>query len=89
MANHKSALKRQRQNIKRRNRNRYVRATIRTESKKLRQMTAPGADSSAEAIKEQLRKAEATIGSAAAKGVLHKRTASRRISRLAKLAAAK
>jgi len=82
MANHKSAAKATRQAIKRTivNRNRISR--IRTFVKKVELLT-PGAASKEEAL-AVLRKAEAELMRGVSKGLLHKNTASRKVSRLAK-----
>jgi small subunit ribosomal protein S20 len=81
LANHKSAIKRAGQNEIRRMRNRSVKTRVKTLVKEVRQAAAL-ADSGADA---QLIKAQSTIDKAAKKGVLHKRTAARKISRLAKI----
>ena len=83
MANHKSALKRAGQNEIRRMRNRSVKTRVKTVVKEIRQASANNADDVAQA---QFVNAQSTIDKAAKKGVLHKRTAARKISRLAKLA---
>jgi small subunit ribosomal protein S20 len=80
MANIKSQIKRNRQNERRRLRNKAVRSELRTRAKKVLQAAAEGADNVAEL--HQL--AQKRIDQAAAKGVLHKRTAARRKSRLAR-----
>lgn len=77
MANHKSAIKRNRQSIKARERNRVARAAVRTAIKKASQ-----AGNDAES-KELMRQAERAIAKAAAKGILHPKNAQRKISRLA------
>lgn len=82
MANHKSAWKRLRQNETRRERNRYWKATMRTSIKKVRLAVEAGDTEQAQGA---LRDAASTIAHVASKGVIHKRTASRRISRLALL----
>ena len=79
MAQHKSAKKRARQNLKRRARNRHISTGIRSAVKSLR--TAEAGDTPA-----ALRHAESTIRRAASKGVLSKKQASRNVSRLAKRA---
>lgn len=81
MANHPSAEKRHRQSVKRAARNQAVRSHVRTEVKKLR--TLVGA-ADAESSRAALPKVASTLDKAAAKGVLHKNAAARRISRLAK-----
>lgn len=82
MANHKSAIKRIRQNLKRNERNRYVRSTMRTYVRRVREAVEAGDASKAS---EALTLAIKTIDKAASKGVIHKNQASRRISRLQKL----
>lgn len=82
MANHKSAEKRNRQNKIRNARNTHIRSTMRTYVKKVRLAVAEGDQENAQAL---LLKAVPCIDKAAAKGVIHKATASRKISRLAKL----
>ena len=83
MANHKSALKRAGQNQARRLRNRTIKTRVKSVVKDVRQAVAakPG-----EVPAETLRNAQAVIAKAAKKGVLHKRTAARKVSRLVKLA---
>lgn len=82
MANHKSALKRAKQNDRIRARNRSGVADLRTSIKKVREAAAK---KDAEAAKTALRDATATIDKAASKGLIHKATASRKVSRLSKL----
>jgi small subunit ribosomal protein S20 len=81
LANTKSAEKRNRQNQKRRARNVNVRTTVKDAVKNAREtLTTKDTAKSAEALKAAIR----TIDKAASMGVVHKRAASRRISRLAK-----
>jgi small subunit ribosomal protein S20 len=82
VANHKSAEKRNRQNKIRNARNTHIRSTMRSYVKKVRTAIADG---DMEAAKGILEKAIPYIDKAASKGVIHKATASRKISRLAKL----
>ena len=82
MANHKSAEKRNRQNKIRNARNTHIRSTMRSYVKKVRTAIAEG---DMETAKGVLEKAIPYIDKAASKGVIHKATASRKISRLAKL----
>jgi small subunit ribosomal protein S20 len=82
VANHKSGEKRNRQNKIRNARNTHIRSTMRTYVKKVRTAVAEGDHANAQAM---LEKAVPCIDKAAAKGVIHKATASRKISRLAKL----
>lgn len=79
MANHKSAEKRHRQSLKRRDRNRNAKSTIRTAIKKVHQALEAG---DATAARELAVKAERLAAKAAAKGILHKRNAARRVGRL-------
>ncbi len=83
MANHKSALKRARQNEIRRMRNKSYRTRINNVTKQVR--LAEG-ESSGETIATQLNIAKSVIDIAAKKGVIHKNTAARKISRLSKFA---
>ncbi len=79
MANHASALKRARQNIKRNTRNRAYRTRVRSMVKQVRQAIEAG---DAAAAQDALSKAVPVIDKAASKGVLHKKNASRKVSRL-------
>ena len=81
MANHKSAEKRTRQNEKRRLRNRYVSTTMRGRVKELREAIDAGNGETAESL---LGSSVKLISKAVGKGVLHKKQASRTISRLVK-----
>ena len=82
MANHKSALKRARQNEIRRLRNKSVRTRVKSIVKDLRLSVS---EDSKEAALKKLDIAKTNIDRAAQKGVIHKKTASRKISRLSKL----
>ncbi len=82
MANHKSALKRNRQSLIRRERNRMNRSKVKTAIKKLDAAIEVG--DSAEKAKEALVAAVPIIERAAVKGAFHKKTASRKVSRLTK-----
>lgn len=81
MATHKSALKRHRQNQKRRLRNKIIRSQLKTSVKSY--VTAIESKDKA-AAQEAAKAAISTISKTASKGVIHKKTASRKISRLAK-----
>ena len=82
MANHASALKRQRQSENRRLRNRGHKSAINTTVKKvLTSLSAKEPDKA----RELFREAVALMDSAVTKGVLHRKTASRKISRLTKM----
>ncbi len=82
MANHKSAIKRAAQNEIRRMRNKSVKTRIKNSVKNVR--LAIG-EKSSEASLKKLNDAKSIIDKAAKKGVIHTKTASRRISRLTKL----
>ncbi len=79
MARHKSVIKRQRQSEKKRLVNKSVKSALKTAAKKVEQ--AAGAKN-AEAAREALAKAMQAYDKAASSGVVHKNTASRKISRL-------
>ena len=81
MANHKSAIKRNRQNEKRSDRNRGLRTQVKSHIKKV--LTAVE-EKNVEEAKKSLLEAKTVIAKVASKGVLHSRTASRKISGLAK-----
>jgi small subunit ribosomal protein S20 len=78
VANIKSQIKRNRQNVKRRARNRAIRSEIGTRTAGAEAAARAGGGDAA----EQLRIAVKRIDMAAAKGVLHPNTASRKKSRL-------
>ncbi|MEK7702785.1 MAG: 30S ribosomal protein S20 [Nitrospirota bacterium] len=80
MANHVSALKRARQSVKRHERNKAALSAMKTEVKKVR---AAFSENNAETIKTTLKSAISTLARTAAKGVIPKRRAARKISRLA------
>lgn len=82
MANHKSAKKRALQNEVRRLRNRSVKTQIKGIVKTMR-ATAAGEDVTQGP--EQLKIVQSAIDKAAKKGVLHRKTAARKISRLSRL----
>ena len=80
MANHKSALKRNRQSLVRRYRNRVNRSRVKTAMKKVD--AAMELEGSVEKAREALIAAIPVIERAAVKGAFHKKTASRKVSRL-------
>lgn len=82
MATHPQALKRHRQSIKRRRRNRYFLASMRNCVRRVREHADQG--NAAEARKE-LAEALRTIDRSAQKGVIHKTKAARVKSRLVHL----
>jgi small subunit ribosomal protein S20 len=83
MPNIKSAKKRMRQTVKRTARNRVRKEKLKKAVKSYRSVLATG---EAQAIGEELKKVTKAIDKAKVKGILHKNTASRRKSRLAKAA---
>ena len=79
MANHKDAIKRNKQNATRAARNKHYRTKMRNQIKKLRAVIAEGDKDAASAL------LPATVGviqRVAAKGVIHRNQAARRVSRL-------
>ncbi len=81
MANHKSAIKRHRQSVKRNARNRTVRTRIKNIVKDVRSAIKSNDPAVAN---EALVKAMSGIDKAATKGVMHWKKAARKISRLHK-----
>ncbi|HZU91603.1 MAG TPA: 30S ribosomal protein S20 [Stellaceae bacterium] len=80
MANHKSAEKRLRQTEKRTARNRARKSRVRTFVKKVEAAIASG---DKEAAQSAFRLAQPELHRATTKGVLHKNTVARKLSRLA------
>ncbi|MEH0021127.1 MAG: 30S ribosomal protein S20 [Desulfobacter sp.] len=80
MANHKSAKKRAKQSQVRRMRNKSAKTALKTLEKKLREAKASG-----ENAEDLMKQNQSAIHKAAKKGIIHKKTASRKISRLFKL----
>ena len=83
MANHKSAIKRARQNEVRRLRNKSVKTRIKTIVKDVRSSAKETSDADMSA---KISAVQSAFDKASKRGVIHKRTAARKISRLAKLA---
>ncbi len=81
MANHKSAEKRNRQAQASRLRNKMNKTKMKTIIRKLDEAVVAG---TADVAKEVLQEATSVIAKTASKGTIHKRNASRKISRLAK-----
>lgn len=81
MANTKSAKKAVRQTIKRTTANKTRRSRLRTQVRKVEDAIASG---NKEAAAAALKEAEPIIVRIAQKGVVHRKTASRKVSRLAK-----
>ena len=80
MANHKSALKRNKQGLVRRDRNRVNRSKVKTVIKSID--AAIEIEGSVEKAREALVAAVPVIERAAGKGAYHKKTAARKVSRL-------
>ena len=80
MANHKSALKRMRQSETRRLRNRQVNSNLKTVLKSF--YSAVEAKTSGTDMTEIHRQTVSEINRAATRGILHKRTAARKVSRI-------
>jgi small subunit ribosomal protein S20 len=80
MATHKSAIKRNRQNIVRRARNSQARAAIRTSVKK----TRSAIKANDKGAKDLMKLSQKELAKAAGKGLMNKKTAARLTSRLAK-----
>ena len=83
MANIRSQIKRNKTNERRAEKNKAVRTALKTSTKKVR---AAVADGDGEAAVDRAREAARALDKAASKGVVHKRTAARRKSRLTKAA---
>jgi small subunit ribosomal protein S20 len=80
LATHKSAEKRARQSVKRNKRNSDTLGAVRTQEKKLRTALAGGDKATAETL---LTSYMSKMTKAATKGVVHQKTAARKVSRLA------
>ncbi len=79
MATHKSAIKRQKQAEKKHEINKSVKSMLKTLAKKVEQAVEA---KNADVAKEAMVKAMRAYDKAASQGILHKSTASRKISRL-------
>ncbi|MDP6934936.1 MAG: 30S ribosomal protein S20 [Myxococcota bacterium] len=79
MANHKDALKRMRQNVKRRTKNRRYRSTMRSQIKKLQAAIDSGDKAAA---LEALPATVSVIQRVAQKGIIHRKQSDRRVARL-------
>lgn len=80
MATHKSAKKRAKQSQVRRLRNKSVKTTLKNLEKNLKAAKETNSDNK----NEIMRQTQSAIHKAAQKGIIHKKTASRKISRLFK-----
>jgi small subunit ribosomal protein S20 len=78
VANIKSQIKRNKQNLVRRERNKAVRSELKSRAKSAVAAAETGADDAEERLRAAIRR----IDMAAAKGVIHKNQAARRKSRL-------
>jgi small subunit ribosomal protein S20 len=81
MANHKSAMKRDRQSKVRRLRNRAIKSKVKTAVRRIEEALVAGAEDQAQ---EALKQAVPVIQKSASKGTIHHKTAARKISRLTK-----
>jgi small subunit ribosomal protein S20 len=81
LANHKSALKRARQNEASRLRNKATKTRVKSIVKEVRSATQ---EPSGGDIMNKLNSAQSLVDKASKKGVIHKKTAARKISRLSK-----
>ena len=84
MANIRSQMKRNRQNVKRHARNKAARTEIKTRTRRAVEAAESGSDDAKALTNEAIRR----IDRAASSGVLHKNTAARRKSRLTRRLAA-
>ncbi len=82
MANHKSAIKRARQNEIKRLQNKRLKTRIKKVTKEIR---LAGDESQKSTALNRLNIAKSVIDKAAKKGAIHRNTASRKISRLSKV----
>lgn len=82
MANHKSAIKRARQNELKRLQNKRLKTRIKKITKEVR---LAGDESQKSTALNRLNIAKSVIDKAAKKGAIHRNTASRKISRLSKV----
>ena len=81
MANTKSAKKAARQTVRRTNANKGRRSRMRSYARKVEEAIAAGDKAAAAAA---LKEAEPVLARTAQKGLVHRKTASRKVSRLAK-----
>jgi len=81
LANHKSAIKRHKQSLKRKERNKTVKSSLKTVTKKVEAVLESGNTEDAPSI---LKQAVTALDKAAGKGIIHKKTAARKVSRLSK-----
>ncbi len=77
----KSAIKKQRQSLKRRAKNNFVKSTLRSKIKEFQEALK---DNELNKAEEKLRNVISELDEAASKGVIHKKTASRHVGRLSR-----
>jgi len=82
LANHKSALKRARQNVIRQDRNKSEKTRVKNMTKSVLSAIE---EKSKEAASAALTAAQSVIDKASKRGVIHKNSAARKISRLSKM----
>ena len=82
MANHKSALKAHHKSLERQERNSRLKSRMRRAIRATRRDMDAGSDASA--LRESVRSANALIDTVAGKGAIHRNTAARHKSRLAR-----
>ncbi len=80
MAHHKSAIKRHKQSLVKKETNRTAKSTLRTVIKKFNTALAKDPAEAKEVFSEVLH----TISKTASRGIIHKKNASRKISRISK-----
>lgn len=85
MANHPSAEKRNRQRVRRTERNRSIKGAVRTIVKSARAVIAT-AGAKKDDLAAAVKRAASALDRAASKGAVHPKTASRRKSRMARAA---
>lgn len=81
MARIKSAIKRHKQSLKRRARNRHVRSSVKSAIKEVRSALEK---TNADETGKVLSRAVAVLSRAGSKGVLHKKNVARKVSRLSR-----
>ncbi len=82
MANIRSQIKRNRQNVRLRARNKATRSALKTQLKRVRQAAAEGDTAR---VEDAYRQATKALDQAAAKGIIHKNNAANKKARLARL----
>ncbi len=80
MANHRSAIKRHTQSLRKQTKNVAIKSALKTATKKVRTATESG---NATEAAEFLKQATSLFDGAVTKGTLHRNNASRKVSRLA------